>query len=120
MPGVVATSPEVVVRFLVGTLAATCGITPDRLEQVVGEVMRREALQSTAIGRGIAIPHARSDAVGFAGIIIGRLPVPVDWHAIDAEPVRLACMVLSPRNRPGDHLRYLERVVRNLLDRGDR
>ena len=117
VPREVATSPESVVRFLAGELAATCGIPAGQLDQVVGEVMRRETLGTTGIGRGVALPHARSAAVARLGVVLGRLPTPLDWHAIDAQPVRLVCLLLSPLSDPANHLRRLENLVRTLQDR---
>jgi nitrogen PTS system EIIA component len=119
VPRQVATSPETVVRFLAGELAETCAVTAEQFEQVVGEVMRREALGSTGIGGGLALPHTRSAAVSRFGAVIGRLPVPVEWHAIDAEPVRVVCLMLSPVENPAAHLRRLEGLVQTLRDRRD-
>lgn len=117
VPRPVAASPESVVRFLAGELAATCGVTAEQLEQVVGEVMRRETLGTTGIGGGVSLPHTRSAAVAQLGVVLGRLPVPLDWHAIDAQPVRLVCLLLSPTHNPANHLRHLENLVRTLQAR---
>jgi mannitol/fructose-specific phosphotransferase system IIA component (Ntr-type) len=119
-PREAASSREAVVRFLVGELAATCGILADQIEQVVGEVFRREALGTSGIGGGLAIPHTRSEAVRDVGVLLGHLPVPLDWQAIDAEPVRLVCLVLTPRSQPGTRLRADDRLLRWLLARRDR
>jgi mannitol/fructose-specific phosphotransferase system IIA component (Ntr-type) len=117
VPRPVATSRETVVRFLVGELAATCGIPAGQIDQVVGEVMRRETLGTTGIGGGVALPHTRSAAVAQLGVVLGRLPVPLDWYAIDAQPVRLVCLLLSPLSDPVNHLRRLENLVRTLQNR---
>jgi mannitol/fructose-specific phosphotransferase system IIA component (Ntr-type) len=118
VPPSAATSPELVVRFLVGELADTCGIPAMQVDHVVGEVMRRESLGTTGIGGGVALPHTRSAAVNQLGVLLGRLPAPIDWHAIDAQPVRLVCLLLSPLTDPANHLRFLETLVRTLQERG--
>jgi mannitol/fructose-specific phosphotransferase system IIA component (Ntr-type) len=117
-----AGSRESVVRFLVGELAATCGVAAGQLDDVVRSVLRRETLGTTGIGQGMAIPHARSEAVAAVGVLIGRLPVPVEWDAIDAEPVRLACLLLAPRDTGVPRPKHLEGLVRFLRDysAGDR
>jgi hypothetical protein len=53
-------------------------------------------------------------------VLVGLLPVPLDWHAIDAAPVCLVCLVLSPRSNPGARPRHLENLVSTLLNRRDR
>lgn len=116
IPAAWATSPKVVVRFLVGGLAATCGVPAEQVEAIVREVMRREELASTGIGRGLAIPHVRHEAVRDVGMLLGRLPSPVDWNAIDGEAVHRVCLILSPPHRPGGMLRTLEWVARALQE----
>src|SRR5262245_49862206 len=88
-----ATIPDAVVRFLVGELVAADRIPPAAGQRVVEAVLRRETLGSTGIGKGLAIPHAKSDDVTDAVVVIGRLPTPIDWSAIDGEPVNLVCLI---------------------------
>jgi len=117
VPPVFATSREAVFRFLVGELAAACGTPAEYVEEIVRTLMRRETLGSTGIGGGIALPGARSAAIVRAGVVVGHLPAPMDWDAIDAEPVSEVCLVLSPRDRPADHLRTLTAVVQSYAAR---
>jgi PTS system fructose-specific IIA component/PTS system nitrogen regulatory IIA component len=83
-------------------------------EDVVASLLRREELGSTGIGRGVAIPHAKSTAVNRVIAAIGRCPNGVDFDGLDGEPVHLIVLVLSPPDRPGDHLRAIERISRAL------
>ena len=77
-------------------------------------LMEREALGPTGVGRGVAIPHAR-----FAGVtqVIGlfvRLDKPVDFEAIDRQPVDLVFALFAPETAGADHLKALARVSRTL------
>ena len=79
-------------------------------------MLRREQLGSTGIGRTIAIPHSRHASVtrliGTVGV--SRAGVPFD--SIDGEPVHVLVLLISPQDRPGDHLRALECVVQTMRD----
>lgn len=110
-------TPAAVVRFLAGELSAAHGLSAEHVELIVAEVLRREQLGSTGIGGGVAIPHASTDLVAEPAVLLGRLAAPIDWQAIDGEPVGLVCLLLSPRTNPGARLRHLESIVRSL--RGD-
>jgi PTS system nitrogen regulatory IIA component len=83
-------------------------------ETVYRALLDREALGPTGVGRGVAIPHAR-----FAGVrrVIGlfaRLEKPVDFEAVDRQPVDLVFALLAPETAGADHLKALARVSRTL------
>jgi PTS system nitrogen regulatory IIA component len=80
-------------------------------------LVAREALASTGIGEGIAIPHPRDPVVvelDEPHVILGFLDQPVDFRAIDAEPVRMVFLMLSPSVRA--HLQMLARLAFALHD----
>lgn len=64
------------------------------------------------------MPHARVEGVEQIAVLIGRLPIPLNWLAIDGEPVRSVCLLLAPPPRPGVgvYLPILERIVRRFRD----
>lgn len=76
----------------------------------------REALGTTGIGDGIAIPHARLSGLGRPLALFARLDRPVDWRAIDGQKVDLVFLLLSPETDPGLHLQALAGVTRRLRD----
>lgn len=59
-------------------------------------MVRRERLAATAIGKGVALPNARSLAVNAPRVVLARSVRGIAWAAADGEPVRLACAVISP------------------------
>lgn len=77
-------------------------------------LLDREALGPTGVGRGVAIPHARFvDVERVLGLFV-RLDKPVDFEAIDRQPVDLVFTLLAPETAGADHLKALARVSRTL------
>ena len=83
----------------------------DALAQVL---LDRESQCSTGIGDGIAIPHARSRSVSEMVIAFGRSGQGIDFQALDGKPAHLFFVLVSPEDRPGDHLKTLARISRVL------
>ena len=77
---------------------------------------KREALGSTGIGDGIAIPHARLDEIVRPLGLLARLRNPVDFDAVDERPVDLVVLLLLPMNPHGAQLNALASVARRLRD----
>lgn len=82
---------------------------------VVDAALAREAQSTTAVGHGVAIPHARSAAVGVPTLVFGRLQAPVEWDAPDGEPVDLVFLIAVPEDAGKQHLRVLAKLARALM-----
>ena len=80
--------------------------------EVLGAVEEREAVLSTGIGFGVAIPHARSPQLRELGLVCGVSPSPVPFDAIDGEPVRLFFLIVGPEASAGQHVKVLSRIAR--------
>ncbi len=76
--------------------------------------MEREKLGSTGMGQGIAIPHGRVAGVQKMTGLFAQLDHPVDFDAMDDQPVDLVFMLLAPEDAGADHLKALARVSRLL------
>jgi mannitol/fructose-specific phosphotransferase system IIA component (Ntr-type) len=74
----------------------------------------REKLMSTGVGKGIAIPHGKTNAVKDLVIALGSTPVGLDFGALDGEPVRLFFFLASPLDVFGPHVRALAKISRLL------
>jgi PTS system nitrogen regulatory IIA component len=86
--------------------------------EIFETVLQRERLGSTGVGNGIAIPHGKLAALpGLVGVF-GRLHRPVDFEALDDQPVDLVFLLLAPENAGADHLKALSKIAR-LLRNGD-
>ena len=77
----------------------------------------REALGSTGVGAGIAVPHARIEGLAALTGFFARLDKPIAFAAIDGQPVDLVFLLLSPAQATGDHLAALAAMSRRLRDR---
>jgi PTS system fructose-specific IIA component/PTS system nitrogen regulatory IIA component len=113
-----ATSKEGVIREMVGALCRAGCLPEGEAEAVVQAVLRREAMGSTGIGRGVAIPHAKHDAVGRVLGSLAVSPSGVPFDSLDGEPVHVVVLLMSPRDAAGAHLRTLEYLARRLGDDG--
>jgi PTS system fructose-specific IIA component/PTS system nitrogen regulatory IIA component len=77
-------------------------------------LLRREELGATAIGGGVAVPHAKAADIDRTIGALATFPAGVDFCAADGQPVRRVCVLLSPLDDAGEHLRLLESVSRRL------
>ena len=111
-----ATTKEAVIRVMVGALAEAGQIAEADLEGIIKAIMKREELGSTGIGRGVAVPHTKHPSVDRLVGTVAISHAGVDFNSLDGEKVQLFFLLVSPPDRPGDHLRALENISRQLRD----
>ncbi len=75
-------------------------------------VWTREQTRTTGIGHGLAIPHGKAVGMSALAMAIGKPAEPMDFEAIDGQPVRLIVLLASPPERTSDHIQALARVSR--------
>ena len=112
----VAEDKEAVIEELVAGLVAAEKIADDDRDSITKAVMKREELGSTGIGRGVAVPHTKHPSVEKLVGTVGISEEGVDFDSLDGEKVQLFFLLISPPDRPGDHLRALENISRQLRD----
>ena len=105
-----------VIRELVDSLAAAGAIKSADADGIVAAIMKREELGSTGIGRGVAVPHTKHASVEKLVGTVGVSGEGVDFNSLDGDKVQLFFLLVSPPDRPGDHLRALENISRQLRD----
>ena len=118
IPELTATTKEGVIREMITALGTTGHFKGSDTEDIVKAVLKRELLGSTGIGRGVAIPHTKHASVDR---LVGNVAISrpgVSFDSLDGEPVHVFVLLISPQDRPGDHLRALENVSRSLRDDG--
>uniref|UniRef100_A0A7C3I1Z8 PTS sugar transporter subunit IIA n=1 Tax=Gracilinema caldarium TaxID=215591 RepID=A0A7C3I1Z8_9SPIR len=109
-----AKNREEVIKKAVDVLQRAGKITqPD---SIYHDIMAREQLASTAIGEGIAVPHALSDAMQNTVMAVLRLKSPIEYNAPDGKPVDLFFIMAGPKNDTAYHLKLLSRLARLLHD----
>jgi len=88
-------------------------------ETVIYEaLLQRERLGSTGIGEGIAIPHGKLPGLTRIFGLVARLDKPVNFEALDSQPVDVLFLLLAPEGAGADHLKALARVARVLREPG--
>jgi len=85
-------------------------------ETIRETLQEREQLGSTGVGKGVAIPHGKIDGLSRVVGLLARLDTPVDFDAVDDQPVDLVFLLLAPTNASAAHLKALARVSRLLRD----
>ena len=114
LPALKANSKKQLLQLLSERAAAISGI-PER--EVFDTILQRERLGSTGVGNGIAIPHGKLAGVERMTGVFARLERPIDFEAIDDQPVDLIFLLLAPEGAGTEHLKALARVSRLLRDR---
>ncbi|TWT96728.1 PTS system mannose-specific EIIBCA component [Botrimarina colliarenosi] len=115
-PQLTATDKEGAIREMVQALLDAGEIAEDQFDGIVQKVLDREELGSTGIGRGVAVPHTKHPSVEKLCGAVAVSESGVEFASLDGDPVYLLFLLVSPPDRPGDHLRALENVSRRLRD----
>jgi len=103
-------SKDEVVRELLGVLSSTGRIEDER--KAYEAVLAREALGSTGLENGIAVPHAKTTAVKDLTLAIGIAPSGIDFQALDGKPSTLFFLILAPPDKSGPHIEALAEIAR--------
>ncbi|MDH4246343.1 MAG: PTS sugar transporter subunit IIA [Deltaproteobacteria bacterium] len=89
-------------------------------DTLVASLLEREALGSTGIGHGVAIPHGRSAELKNTVMALGRSHADVNFDAIDGQPTRLFFLLVAPENGTTQYLNVLAKIARLMKDAGSR
>jgi len=120
-------SPEAVLRSLkpksrkqllqeLSARAARISGLPER--DIFDVLWQREQLGSTGLGQGVAIPHGKLGGLKQMVGLFAQLSEPVEFDAVDGEPVDIVFLLLAPEGAGADHLKALARISRLLRKRG--
>ena len=113
IPSLNATSKKQVLQELAEKAASQTGLAE---REIFETVLKRERLGSTGVGNGIAIPHGKLESLDRIVGIFGRLNRPVDFEALDDQPVDLVFLLLAPDGSGAEHLKALSKIARLLRD----
>jgi PTS system fructose-specific IIA component/PTS system nitrogen regulatory IIA component len=111
-----AVDKEGAIREMVQSLVEAKNVDAKEFDSIVKAILKREELGSTGIGRGVAVPHTKHPSVDRLVGTVAVSSVGVDFASLDGETVNLFFLLISPPDRPGDHLRALENISRQLRD----
>jgi nitrogen PTS system EIIA component len=113
IPAMRANSKKQLLQELAAKASKLTGL-PER--EIFDVILQRERLGSTGVGNGIAIPHGKLGNLSSLVGIFARLETPVDFEALDDQPVDLVFLLLAPEGAGADHLKALSRIARVLRD----
>jgi PTS system nitrogen regulatory IIA component len=108
---------EAVIEELVDLLIQSNALEKKYKKKVIEVLMAREALGSTAIGQGIAIPHGKSDCVNNLIGCLGVSKKGIDFDALDGEPAYIFFLLVAPIDSAGPHLKALAKISRLFKDK---
>lgn len=114
LPALRATRKADVIREIAAQMAGVPG-APDEAE-IAEALLAREALGTTAIGEGVAVPHAKLDSLNTITACLARSRRGVEFDAADGLPVHFFFVVLSPAVSAGEHLKLLARFSQIFKD----
>ena len=113
VPSLKATCKKQALQELSRRGADATGLSDRRIFDVL---LERERLGTTGVGSGIAIPHGKLSELNEVKGVFARLDEPIEFDAIDDEPVDLVFLLLAPEHASGDHLKALARISRLLRE----
>ncbi len=114
LPELQASTKEAAIAAMVSSLKASGSIGDGDEQSIVSAIMKREELGSTGIGNGVAVPHTKHPSVNRLIATVALTEAGVDFASLDGESVHILILLISPPDRPGDHLRGLENISRHL------
>ena len=113
VPSLRANSKKAVIQEMCERAGAVSGLP---VRTLFDAVLQRERLGSTGVGKGVAIPHGKLASCERLFGVFARLDRPVDFDALDGEPVDLAFLLIAPEAAGADHLKALARIARRLRE----
>jgi PTS system nitrogen regulatory IIA component len=113
MPALKAQSKKQVLQEMCGKASRLTGLSE---REIFDTILQREKLGSTGVGNGVAIPHGKLRSIDRIVGVFARLAKPVDFDALDDQPVDLVFLLLAPEGAGADHLKALARIARLLRD----
>lgn len=114
LPDLQASTRDEVIAELVDALVDAGAIDASHRDECIKAVVRREKRGSTGFGRGVAVPHVKDPNLDRMQVAIGISQQGIDFNSLDRMPVHSVFLLLSPEDRPEDHLDAMEAIFTNL------
>jgi len=114
LPELTAGTKAEAIRLMVSSLKDAGKIRPADEEAIISAILKREELGSTGIGRGVAVPHTKHPSAESIIATVAVCHEGLDFESLDGGDVFILFLLVSPPDRPGDHLRGLETITKHL------
>jgi mannitol/fructose-specific phosphotransferase system IIA component (Ntr-type) len=116
-PDLVQSSKRKVIEEILDRLIKVKKIKRAKKSEILPQLLAREKMGSTAIGNGIALPHARIETMRNIVIALGISAKGIDFDSLDSEPVYLVFLIISSQKEAGLHLKMLAHVAQLIKDK---
>lgn len=103
---------NILIKEMGDILTASGEVTDE--DDFIDGIIKREEVESTAIGNGIAIPHSRGEFCKHLAISIGRSKKGIDFNALDGKPVHIVFMIAAPEEAKKEYLQVIAKIARFL------
>ena len=114
VPQMQAASRDEAVTELIDALVKSRSVTKSLRDELIKQIMDREKHGSTGFGKGVAVPHVKHEKIKKMVATIGVSERGVDFSALDRQLVYSVVLLLSPLDKPDEHLQAMENIFRNL------
>jgi len=114
VPQLKGTKRDEVISELVDSLVESGALPKTLRDDVIAMIIDREKHGSTGFGKGVAVPHVKHEKIKKMVATIGISARGVDFNALDKAPVYSVVMLMSPKDKPDEHLQAMENIFRNL------
>jgi PTS system fructose-specific IIA component/PTS system nitrogen regulatory IIA component len=114
LPQLQATERDAAIEELVDALVAAGAVKKTQRDEFVKAIIRREKRGSTGFGHGVAVPHVKHADIGEMSVAVGISPEGVEFNALDQQPVFSIFLLLSPEEKPENHLDAMEAIFGSL------
>ncbi len=115
--GLKADTKEGIIRELVGCLIKSGAVKDKDVPKLIQVLLDREALGSTGIGQGVAIPHGKVNSVTSLVGAVGMSQAGVNFDSLDGERTHIFFLLVAPEDSAGPHLKALARISRLLKEK---
>jgi len=109
-----STERDGVIAELVEALEKAGKLPPSSSLKIIKAIIKRENEASTGMGKGVAVPHVKHDAVKQVVAAVGQSSKGIDFRSLDKQPVYSVVLLISPKDAPDKHLEVMEKVFRHL------
>ncbi|MFP4145166.1 MAG: PTS sugar transporter subunit IIA [Phycisphaeraceae bacterium] len=114
VPDLSADARDDAIRELIDALVEAGAAPADLRDELIEQILERERKGSTGFGKGVAVPHVKHERIEKMAATIGVSHNGVDFNALDKAPVYSIVLLLSPRDKPDEHLQAMENIFSNL------
>jgi PTS system nitrogen regulatory IIA component len=114
IPDLASPERDEAIGEIVDALVAAGALSEKLKDEFVKAVIKREKRGSTGFGHGVAVPHVKHPSIAKMAVAIGISRAGIDFNALDKQPVHSIFLLLSPEDRPEDHLDAMEAIFSNL------